>query len=159
VLKRGAQSLGVLGLAAVQKCVAPSISVTECPDTTLILVGGWKYAVIIALGVYLSGYEMRFGPVSWLMVSEVFPLDILGAVISAASVVNFTTNILMTSSQAALMVIRSLFLCLCSEFAVCKDNGAGDSGSITCGSGKTRDALMGSLACSRGVRSFKGFLL
>lgn len=87
-----------------QECSVPRISMTECPEDSLILVGGWKHATILALGVYLSGYEIGFGPISWLMVSEVFPLDIRGAAISVASIVNFTTNIVMTSSQASLMV-------------------------------------------------------
>ena len=37
---------------------------------------GWPPAVVLALIAYVSGYQVGFGPVSWLTISEVFPLRV-----------------------------------------------------------------------------------
>merc|ERR1719198_1481450 len=35
-----------------------------------------KWIFIISMFLYIGGYQFGFGPVSWLLVSEVFPLEI-----------------------------------------------------------------------------------
>jgi MFS family permease len=53
--------------------------------------------------LYVSGYQVGFGPISWLLISEVFPLDVRGAAMSLAAIVNFAMNIVMTLTQTVLM--------------------------------------------------------
>jgi len=62
----------------------------------------WGVATVVALMFYVSGYQVGFGPISWLMISEIFPLSVRGAALSIAAVVNFTSNIGMTICQAPL---------------------------------------------------------
>ncbi|WOL05579.1 D-xylose-proton symporter-like 2 isoform X2 [Canna indica] len=51
---------------------------------------------VSALLLYVGCYQMSFGPVGWLMISEVFPLKLRGRGLSVAVLVNFTSNALVT---------------------------------------------------------------
>ena len=46
--------------------------------------------------VYVSGYQVGFGPIAWLLISEVFPLKTRGKAISCAVTLNFGFNLLVT---------------------------------------------------------------
>jgi hypothetical protein len=48
--------------------------------------------------------QVSFGPISWLMVSEIFPLRTRGRGISVAVLVNFASNALVTFSFSPLQV-------------------------------------------------------
>ena len=52
--------------------------------------------IVIALMVYVCGYQIGFGPIAWLMISEVFPLRTRGTALSIAVTVNFGFNLLVT---------------------------------------------------------------
>jgi len=60
------------------------------------LPGAWSPLVVGALVVYVSGYQVGFGPISWLLISEVFPLATRGKAISCAVTLNFGSNLLVT---------------------------------------------------------------
>ena len=62
------------------------------------LPGAWPPLVVFALVVYVCGYQVGFGPISWLIISEVFPLRTRSYAISAAVSVNFGVNLLMTAT-------------------------------------------------------------
>lgn len=53
---------------------------------------GVAYANLAALLVYVGAYQMSFGPISWLMVGEVFPLKVRGQAIALATITNFASN-------------------------------------------------------------------
>jgi len=53
-----------------------------------------KYLVLLALFMYIGGYQVGFGPVTWLMTSEVFPLAIRGQAVALAVQLNFLLNAL-----------------------------------------------------------------
>ncbi|KAF4393347.1 hypothetical protein F8388_023151 [Cannabis sativa] len=55
----------------------------------------WIVAVI-ALLLYVGSYQVSFGPIGWLMISEVFPLRLRGRGLSIAVLVNFGANALVT---------------------------------------------------------------
>jgi len=60
-------------------------------------VGGFeKYGIISALFVYIGGYQIGFGPISWLFISEIFPLEVRGKAVSVAVVCNFFWNAVMS---------------------------------------------------------------
>uniref|UniRef100_A0A0E0BE92 Major facilitator superfamily (MFS) profile domain-containing protein n=1 Tax=Oryza glumipatula TaxID=40148 RepID=A0A0E0BE92_9ORYZ len=54
------------------------------------------YVAVIALLLYIGCYQLSFGPIGWLMISEVFPLRLRGRGLSIAVLVNFASNALVT---------------------------------------------------------------
>lgn len=55
-----------------------------------------KWFVLVVIMVYVTGYQIGFGPISWLMISEIFPLKIRAKALSIAVVTNFGTNIIVS---------------------------------------------------------------
>ncbi|GAV79993.1 Sugar_tr domain-containing protein [Cephalotus follicularis] len=51
---------------------------------------------VVALLVYVGCYQLSFGPIGWLMISEIFPLRLRGRGLSIAVLVNFGANALVT---------------------------------------------------------------
>lgn len=51
---------------------------------------------VIALLLYVGCYQLSFGPIGWLMISEIFPLRLRGRGLSIAVLVNFASNALVT---------------------------------------------------------------
>jgi MFS family permease len=47
---------------------------------------------VIALLVYVGAYQVSFGPISWLIVGEVFPLAVRGPASAVAALTNFGSN-------------------------------------------------------------------
>ena len=45
-----------------------------------------------ALLLYIASFAVGLGPVFWLMISEIYPLNVRGPAESSAAVVNWTTN-------------------------------------------------------------------
>jgi len=83
-------------------CTSPGVAVKDCKASDISLPRGWAVATVAGLMVYVSGYQVGFGPISWLMISEVFPLQVRGSAMSVAAIVNFGSNILMTLLQEVL---------------------------------------------------------
>lgn len=70
-------------------------SATPGADGTL-LGAGWAPAVVAAFVAYVCGYQVGFGPIAWLLISEIFPLRTRTRALSAAVLVNFGFNLIMT---------------------------------------------------------------
>lgn len=51
---------------------------------------------VVGLLTYVSAYQLSFGPISWLIVGEVFPLAVRGQAIALATVTNFGSNFLVS---------------------------------------------------------------
>jgi len=68
----------------------------------VVLTGPWPVIVLSALVLYVAGYQVGFGPIAWLLISEVFPLNSRTAALSLAVVVNFGFNLLATLTLAPL---------------------------------------------------------
>jgi len=93
-------ALAVLGTAFLfQECQVPGMSLENCDKDDIGLPQGYATATALALMLYCAGYQVGFGPISRLLISEVFPLNVRGAAISIAVVLNFITNIVMTLTQ------------------------------------------------------------
>eukprot|EP00268_Persea_americana_P040738 TRINITY_DN4050_c0_g3_i1.p1 TRINITY_DN4050_c0_g3~~TRINITY_DN4050_c0_g3_i1.p1 ORF type:complete len:565 (+),score=118.14 TRINITY_DN4050_c0_g3_i1:178-1872(+) len=58
--------------------------------------GGLPIVAVAALLLYVGSYQISFGPISWLMVSEIFPIRTRGRGISLAVLANFGSNALVT---------------------------------------------------------------
>ncbi|KAF3335954.1 D-xylose-proton symporter-like 2 [Carex littledalei] len=51
---------------------------------------------VVALLLYVGCYQLSFGPIGWLMISEIFPLRLRGRALSIAVLINFGSNALVT---------------------------------------------------------------
>ena len=51
--------------------------------------------------------QMSFGPIGWLMISEIFPLRLRGRGLGIAVLVNFGANALVTFAFSPLKVLTS----------------------------------------------------
>ena len=51
---------------------------------------------VVALLLYVGCYQVSFGPVSWLLVGEIFPLAVRSSAIALASFANFGSNFLVS---------------------------------------------------------------
>merc|ERR1711988_731686 len=95
-------ALCILGVAfTFQECKTGQ-SVSSCSQSDITLPTSWSGVTVAALMVYVSGYQVGFGPIAWLLISEVFPLKVRGAALSLAAMVNFSSNIVMTLTQQVL---------------------------------------------------------
>ncbi|XP_050203371.1 D-xylose-proton symporter-like 3, chloroplastic [Mercurialis annua] len=75
--------------------------------------GGFPFVAVGALLLYVGCYQVSFGPISWLMVSEIFPLRTRGRGISLAVLTNFGSNAIVTfafSPLKELLGAENLFL-------------------------------------------------
>jgi len=98
-----AVALAVIGTAFLfRQCQTPGVSIEDCEAKKIGLPHGWALATVAALMLYVSGYQVGFGPIAWLMISEVFPVSVRGAALSLAAVVNFGSNIAVTLTQEVL---------------------------------------------------------
>ena len=53
-------------------------------------------AIIIGMFLYIGGYQVSFGPIAWLLISEIFPLGVRDQAISVAVFTNFAWNVLVS---------------------------------------------------------------
>jgi len=84
-------------------CTTPGLSTTDCSTDDLEMPQGWAIVTVAGLMVYVSGYQVGFGPISWLLISEIFPLSVRGSALSIAAMANFGCNVAVTFSTASLM--------------------------------------------------------
>ena len=64
---------------------------------------------IATLAVYVGGYQVGYGPVTWTYISECFPLQPRGSALALAVLVNFTLNGLVTLLAAPLLAFSVAF--------------------------------------------------
>ncbi|XP_052202278.1 D-xylose-proton symporter-like 3, chloroplastic [Diospyros lotus] len=77
------------------------------------ILGGLPFVAVAALLLYVGCYQISFGPISWLMVSEIFPLRTRGKGLSLAVLTNFGSNAVVTfafSPLKELLGADNLFL-------------------------------------------------
>lgn len=54
--------------------------------------GSGRIFIIVAMLVYIGGYQIGFGPISWTLTSEIFPLEVRGQAVAFAVQMNFLLN-------------------------------------------------------------------
>jgi len=69
------------------------------------LPSSWSSVVVVALMLYVSGYQIGFGPIVWLLISEIFPLRVRGPAMSVAVLMNFAANLAMTFTLESLLEV------------------------------------------------------
>ena len=50
---------------------------------------GWSQLIVGALIVYVTGYQVGFGPITWVLIGELFPLHSRARAIGVAVCANF----------------------------------------------------------------------
>jgi sugar porter (SP) family MFS transporter len=112
-------ALAILGVAFLyQRCSVAGVSIGDCADSDKELPREWGAATVVALMLYVSGYQVGFGPIAWLLISEVFPLKVRGAALSLAAIVNFSGNITMTLTAKVLQEALSMSGVFFGYFAI-----------------------------------------
>jgi sugar porter (SP) family MFS transporter len=53
---------------------------------------GDQIMILLSMFMYIGGYQVGFGPISWLIISEVFPLSVRGQAVALAVQMNFFLN-------------------------------------------------------------------
>lgn len=94
---------GIAGMILALAMLGTAFSFRHVENGEVSIPRGWAIVTVLALMIYVSAYQVGFGPISWLMISEIFPLGVRGSALSTAAMVNFGSNILMTLCQTALM--------------------------------------------------------
>ena len=51
-----------------------------------------KFVILCAMFFYIAGYQIGFGPITWCIVSETFPLEIRGKAIALGVEMNYALN-------------------------------------------------------------------
>jgi len=62
--------------------------------------------------------QLSFGPIGWLMISEIFPLRLRGRGLSIAVLVNFGANALVTFAFSPLKVLNSFNTLLSQHYVL-----------------------------------------
>ena len=62
-----------------------------------------KWIAVASVVIYIASFAMSLGPVGWIMVSEIMPLQIRGFAMSAATVSNFGFNFIVVLSFLPLL--------------------------------------------------------
>ena len=93
--KRGRRELLFIGVGSMLVAlVALSLAFYDFdPD------GGFnvqKGAIVGLIFVYIAGYQVGFGPIAWLLISEIFPLEVRGQAVALAVQTNFASNMLVS---------------------------------------------------------------
>jgi len=99
------QTVALLLMAALYKW-AGTPNLTE-KDQFPMLEHWAAWFVLISLMVYVTGYQIGFGPISWLMISEIYPLKIRSKALSIAVVANFGSNIVMSYTYLSISTALS----------------------------------------------------
>merc|ERR1719247_2333947 len=73
-------------------------NIADCDVDDIYLPDAWGGTAVGSLMLYVAGYQVGFGPIAWLVISEIFPLKTRGAALSIAAITNFGTNIIATIS-------------------------------------------------------------
>jgi len=55
-----------------------------------------QLGIIASMFVFVGAYQVGFGPITWLVLSEIFPLRVRSAAVSLGTLTNFASNLLIT---------------------------------------------------------------
>lgn len=62
-----------------------------------------SYVAIGGLGIYVSCFAFGLGPIFWLLISEIYPLKVRGAAMSAVTVTNWAMNLIVAITFLSLV--------------------------------------------------------
>jgi len=86
--------IAVMLVALVALAIAFSFTKTsDDDDNDDKSISGTQIVILTAMFIYIGGYQIGFGPISWLLISEVFPLEVRGQAVAVAVQMNFFWNV------------------------------------------------------------------
>ena len=62
-----------------------------------------SYVAIGGLGIYVACFAFGLGPIFWLLISEIYPLKVRGAAMSAVTVTNWAFNLIVAVTFLSLV--------------------------------------------------------
>jgi sugar porter (SP) family MFS transporter len=72
--------------------VQGGVGSSDDDDDSVGSVGALQVVILGAMFVYIGGYQVGFGPISWLIIGEIFPLEVRGQAVAFAVQMNFFWN-------------------------------------------------------------------
>lgn len=64
-----------------------------------------SYVAVGGLAIYVSSFAVGLGPIFWLMISEIYPLEVRGAAMSAVTVTNWVLNLVVAVTFLSLVAV------------------------------------------------------
>lgn len=83
-------------MTLVNSTSSPIDSTDDCNSSSL--PASLRYVAFVSLLLYVSAYSISFGPVTWVILGEIFPLSSKGHAMSLAQAVNWIFNIFVSST-------------------------------------------------------------
>lgn len=91
--------IGTTGMAVALTILAISFGISpHDSDLEYSFSPAWSIITLISLMMYVSFYQVGYGPIVWLLQSEIFPLNVRGQAQSIAVLVNFGLNAVISFS-------------------------------------------------------------
>lgn len=81
---------------------------TECSSSSQVANPALRYMALTALMAYVAAYSFSFGPVTWLLLSEIFPATIKGRAMSVSTSVNWAANLVISATFLRTVQLLSL---------------------------------------------------
>ena len=85
-----------------------NVTLTECGPSSDVVHPGLRYMALAALMAYVAAYSFSFGPVTWILLSEIFPAAIKGRAMSVSTSVNWAVNLVMSATFLRTVQVLSL---------------------------------------------------
>jgi hypothetical protein len=77
------------------KSVGTTQVISSLLSLSFLLLFPFPQVIILAsMFIYIGGYQIGFGPIAWLLISEVFPLEVRGQAVAVAVQTNFFWNVI-----------------------------------------------------------------
>eukprot|EP00041_Stephanoeca_diplocostata_P024267 m.609563 g.609563 ORF g.609563 m.609563 type:complete len:324 (+) comp22490_c0_seq5:1267-2238(+) len=80
-----------------------SVSTTALPAEIPSLPPWIRWTMFLCIFVFVAAYAFSFGPVTWLLLSELFPDNIRARAVGVATVVNWSANLTVSATFLSLM--------------------------------------------------------
>eukprot|EP00927_Polykrikos_kofoidii_P076698 TRINITY_DN73743_c0_g1_i1.p1 TRINITY_DN73743_c0_g1~~TRINITY_DN73743_c0_g1_i1.p1 ORF type:complete len:515 (-),score=56.58 TRINITY_DN73743_c0_g1_i1:186-1730(-) len=90
-----------------RECKDVDVPIEDCDANNIYMNRKLASCTAVAIMMYCCGYQVGFGPISWTIISEIFPAAVRGAAISSAVFLNYLMNILMTLVEPSLQEVIS----------------------------------------------------
>jgi MFS family permease len=69
-------------------------------------------AIVLGMFLFIGGYQVSFGPIAWLLISEVFALDVRDSAIAVAVQANFFWNLVVSFGYPTLVAGMKAMSCV-----------------------------------------------
>lgn len=87
-------------LNATDAAATQSVALAACGSS---LSWAWRLTALAALMCYVAAYSFGFGPVTWLVLSEIFPSSVKGRAMAVATSLNWASNLLLSATFLSTM--------------------------------------------------------